>query len=43
MTQYFDLSDSQGAVSAAIDQAALSFLVGVRSLQDNDLTLTGYT
>ena len=43
VTQYFDLSDSQGAVSAAIDQAALSFLVGVRSLQDNDLTLTGYT
>lgn len=43
VTQYFDLSDSQGAVSAAIDQTALSFLVGVRSLQDNDLRLTGYT
>ncbi len=43
VTQYFDLSDSQGAVSAAIDQAALSFLVDVRSLQANDLTLTGYT
>lgn len=43
VTQYFDLSDSQGAVSAAIDQTALSFLVGVRSLQDNDLRLTGYS
>lgn len=43
VTQYFDLSDSQGAVSAAIDQTALSFLVGVRSLQDNDLKLTDYT
>lgn len=42
LTQYFDLSDSSGAVSAGIDQTALGFLVEVRAMQQNDLTMTQY-
>ncbi|MEG0377721.1 MAG: hypothetical protein RR614_04500, partial [Eubacterium sp.] len=42
VNRFFAASDKNGAISGAIDQTALSFLISIREKQDNDLRMEGY-